>query len=1048
MESDNLILRVDEFVRSINVNKNSPHALFLGAGASLTSGVPSASACIDEWKREIFVTNNPNSKELVSEQSIPAVNRQINSWLKSNGIWPNDEQDEYSYFIERCHPIPEDRRKFFEPWVRDARPHVGYQLLCLLAQAQIVRSLWTTNFDSLVAKAAAATSLIPIEIGIDSQHRAFRQPSLTELPCVSLHGDYRYDLLKNTEEELREQEQKLKASLIETLKNQSLIVMGFSGRDASVMRALEQGLCCEGNSKLYWCGYSDRPRGEVQDLIESVRAAGRQAYYVPNSTFDDLMIRLAKICVEDADLSDEAEKIIGSSGVSDLPEVVQFGKVQVKPTGLIKSNAWPIRCPSEAFIFDVKEWPESKRWKWIESITEGHQAVAVPFKRKVMALGTMDGIREAFRDHISGKIDRVPIGETDLAIEDGATISLLKKAAVTAIASRLWLDTDGKRKVWDKSPTQSETFGSQSFSVHRCMELDLRFIDGKVFLTIDPSFHIPLAGPEDKAASAAIKKGILGWQHNKKFNDELDKWRSLLSKDKEVSVFDYPPESGAFRFELSNLPIFAAVTQPGHRPYEVPEQFDSLIRHKGVVCTDPDLLFAKEASWNPGSDKMPIRGISAYGPFDKALNDSGGGSRIRLSVVCPQAEAGMLEQFLDGIQRNWKPVNPSKEDYLLPYRGFEKEFRMPVEYPKRSDRNWFTLPELTNESPEDGARELARNINEAIGSAAAMERSVILVLTPERWDRYRRYENENEVFDVHDFVKACAAQRGISTQFLKQEKLKEQNKCRFWWWFSVALYAKSMRTPWVLDGLDDNTAYVGLGYSIDRKAEKGSQVVLGCSHLYNSLGQGLEFRLSKIEDPIIRGRNAFLKFDDARRMGATIRALYWDYKRKLPERVVIHKLFPFREEEQKGLREGLAGIDNLELLEINEERRLRYVSSQVRQGKLKVQGFPVRRGTTIRLSDSEALLWVHGATDAVKENWTYFQGKRRIPGPLMVRRYAGTSSLSTIAQEILGLSKMDWNSGDLYSQLPATIYSSKRIARIGNLLERFGSDSFDYRLFM
>ena len=183
-------------------------------------------------------------------------------------------------------------------------------------------------------------------------------------------------------------------------------------------------------------------------------------------------------------------------------------------------------------------------------------------------------------------------------------------------------------------------------------------------------------------------------------------------------------------------------------------------------------------------------------------------------------------------------------------------------------------------------------------------------------------------------------------------------------------------------------------------------------------------------------------------MGATIRALYWDYKRKLPERVVIHKLFPFREEEQKGLREGLAGIDNLELLEINEERRLRYVSSQVRQVKLEVQGFPVRRGTTIRLSDSEALLWVHGATDAVKENWTYFQGKRRIPGPLMVRRYAGTSSLSTIAQEILGLSKMDWNSGDLYSQLPATIYSSKRIARIGNLLERFGSDSFDYRLFM
>ena len=110
-----------------------------------------------------------------------------------------------------------------------------------------------------------------------------------------------------------------------------------------------------------------------------------------------------------------------------------------------------------------------------------------------------------------------------------------------------------------------------------------------------------------------------------------------------------------------------------------------------------------------------------------------------------------------------------------------------------------------------------------------------------------------------------------------------------------------MRTPWVLEGLDDNAAYVGLGYSFDRMAPRGQQIVLGCSHLYNSLGQGLEFRLNKIQDPIIRGRNAYLRFDDARRMGETIRSLYWGSKSKLPERVVIHKLFPFRHEEQKGL---------------------------------------------------------------------------------------------------------------------------------------------------
>ena len=43
---------------------------------------------------------------------------------------------------------------------------------------------------------------------------------------------------------------------------------------------------------------------------------------------------------------------------------------------------------------------------------------------------------------------------------------------------------------------------------------------------------------------------------------------------------------------------------------------------------------------------------------------------------------------------------------------------------------------------------------------------------------------------------------------------------------------------------------------------------------------------------------------------------------------------------------------------------------------------------------------------------------------------------------------MDWNSFDLYTQLPATIRSSNEIARIGLLLERLGPLSYDYRLFM
>ena len=316
---DSKILLVDEFVRSINVNKNSPHALFLGAGASLSSRVPSAGECIRQWKREIFVTNNPTLKDAVAEVSIPSVRLRIDNWLKTNNHWPEDGEDDYSFFIERCHRIAEDRRKFFEPWIRTAKPHVGYQLLAILAKAQLIRSVWTTNFDGLVARAAQSQNLTPIEIGIESKARTFRQPSTTELPCVSLHGEYRYDLLKNTKEELQEQEVCLIESLVQTLETQSLIVSGYSGRDASVMAALEQAICCQGPTKLYWCGYSDTPSKEVSSLIEKAIDCGRQAFYVPNSEFDDLMIRIATVCITENPLLKESNRIIGSVDLSKLP---------------------------------------------------------------------------------------------------------------------------------------------------------------------------------------------------------------------------------------------------------------------------------------------------------------------------------------------------------------------------------------------------------------------------------------------------------------------------------------------------------------------------------------------------------------------------------------------------------------------------------------------------------------------------------------------------------------------------------------------------------
>jgi argonaute-like protein implicated in RNA metabolism and viral defense len=311
------------------------------------------------------------------------------------------------------------------------------------------------------------------------------------------------------------------------------------------------------------------------------------------------------------------------------------------------------------------------------------------------------------------------------------------------------------------------------------------------------------------------------------------------------------------------------------------------------------------------------------------------------------------------------------------------------------------------------------------------------------------FDTESERFDVHDYVKASSVQKGIGTQFLDESTLSDKLQCRVRWWLSLAFYVKAMRTPWVLDGLDRDSAFVGLGMSYDPNQEHGKKVVMGCSHISSSRGEGLQYRLSQVENPVFFGKNPYLSRDDARRVGEQIRELFFESRSALPKGVVIYKRTRFTKDEQQGLREGSSGVTQIEMLEIVIDDTLRYIASTVdAHGGLHEDNYPVSRGSVVRLDDFTALVWVHGVTSVISNSRRYYQGKRRIPAPLSVRRHAGQSDIKDLAEEILGLSKMNWNTFDLYTKLPATVQSSNEIARIGSLLGPFQPRAYDYRLFI
>lgn len=1046
-------LSIDAMVRSIGMSRDQPLLVFLGAGASMSSGMPSATQCIWEWKRSIFLTNNPGLERQFDELSLPSVRQRIQRWLDAQRRYPvSGSADEYSVYAEACYARAEDRRRYFQEWVNRTKPGLGYQLLAELVRQRVVTSVWTTNFDGLAARAATAAGITAIEVGQESKDRISRPMALDELQCVSMHGDYRYDALKNTQRELSDQEAELRSALVDQLRTRPVLVCGYSGRDASVMAAFLEAYRDPAQQRLplFWTQFSDSPvTGDVETLLQTPDGVDPQRFIVPGVSFDDVVRRIT-LHVVPADARPQVDLVLNKFKESPTTQRAAFQLPNLPVTGLIKSNAFPMQPPGELLEFDLTQWPaRGAVWAELRRIGEEYGFVAAPFRGRVYALASPHQIQSAFAGNISGEVKRVPLNDEDLRYEDGTANSLMRRATALALASKAGLNCDHEGLIWDPQEATEQRIEGRQWAVHRAVLLQVKNVSASLVLVLKPTLFITdMAGGEaPKAVANAIKVKILGYQHNDKFNEALEFWRARLLPDRDNAV-RFPDVEDGIKFSVSARPIFAKITDEREASVALSERHERVASQVGLQIPEPKLLFLPKAGRGVAFDTHPIRGLLRARPFDALLTETGVAPNIRVGLIAPAKDGRRVAQYLGQLQESVDPTQWDA-DYLLPFPGFSTAFKCGLEITQPGGRGFTGLDEPTDETPAS-ARELAARIAAALASLkAASNPSLIYVYIPARWSALRGYDIDGEVFDLHDFVKASAIPLGISTQFLEEDTLIHDQQCRVRWWLSLATYAKAMRSPWALDGLDKESAYVGIGYSLRNKPGEDGNIVLGCSHLYSPNGLGLQFRLSKIENPIMRRKNPFMSFDDARRLGEGIRELFFEANLRLPNRVVVHKQTPFLKEEREGLQAGLEGVIGAELLQIHVDDTLRYLASKVnRSGSLEIDGYPIHRGTTVVVDGSTALLWVHGASTALNPSRTYYQGKRRIPAPLVLTRHAGTSDLMTLADEILGLSKMNFNSFDMYGQLPATIETSRRVARVGALLDRYADRSYDYRLFM
>lgn len=291
-------------------------------------------------------------------------------------------------------------------------------------------------------------------------------------------------------------------------------------------------------------------------------------------------------------------------------------------------------------------------------------------------------------------------------------------------------------------------------------------------------------------------------------------------------------------------------------------------------------------------------------------------------------------------------------------------------------------------------------------------------------------------YDLHDMLKAHCLTIKKPIQYIRpstyDDKVKEvsgvgkrrqlQDAATRAWNFYTALYYKAGGTPWRLKRhvSDLETCFVGVSFyhSLDKKSVNTS-----VAQIFNERGEGMivrggEAKLSK-ED-----RQPHLTGKDMQNLLLSALNEFDREHRHTPARVVVHKTSSFNDAELKGCN---AAIDELkikgrDLLVIRESSVRLFRSGQ----------YPPLRGTFLEMDDRRSLLYTRGSTP-------FFQmyPGMYVPRALEIDAVDTETPARTLSQEILALTKMNWNNTQFDSALPITLRAARQVGAIlkyaGNL---------------
>jgi hypothetical protein len=451
----------------------------------------------------------------------------------------------------------------------------------------LTRATFTTNFDTVIEKAVAevsGSSLAAYHIeGASSANEALNNE---EFPIYcKLHGDFRYDSIKNLPEDLAAQNAHLAQCLINAANRFGFVVSGYSGRDKSIMGLFHAAIAANNPFPhgLYWTGMSEKPIRVVNDLLYAAKAKGIRAEYVQIETFDSLLSRIWR------NIDGRPEALDRKVRKSETSRVAIPLPKNGSQNPLLRLNALPIQnLPSQCLQLNFKapvQWSDLRK---AQHETEGR--LVLTKAENVWCWGEEKIAKNQFGAALKS-IDTADIPD-DLSrpeslhikgfLEDALAKSLARSKPLLARTTRTgtWLIVDRHSEdVATLAPLQQVvgkisgkipglfTEADESFPQKEQIEwaeaarISLDIKQDKAWLRIDPDIWV--WPPRGRRIATYFLDRRKGNRFNDTFNALLSSWVNLLlgpherGSDIQVNPFDSGNSVENPRFTLGSRTAFS-----------------------------------------------------------------------------------------------------------------------------------------------------------------------------------------------------------------------------------------------------------------------------------------------------------------------------------------------------------------------------------------------------------------------------------------------------------------------------------------------------------